>query len=338
MLVRKKKLLEDKIFYRPFDYPVYVEGWERQVSMFWTIAEISLDLDRKQYYELLTEGERKILMRIFCLFTQMDVEVSKGYTGLLQVVKPYEAKAMVAAFLFMETIHVKAYEGLSNSLKIPETIFQEFVKYKAMSAKYDYINTYKLDSPYEIARTMAFMSGFIEGFCIFSAFCILICLSVSCGYMKGTAQVSILSMRDETLHNKYMTHMFHDLIKEYNDQIDLEKLEKDVVDSCCKLIELEDQFIDECFAGQEMRGITVDEVKSYIRRLAEIRIRALGFPFPEQYKYDPNHYPKWMDEVALSREMVDFFSGRPTEYAKLMKRTWKDIINEDDDSDDWSSI
>ena len=336
---KKKCLISGRAYYRPFDYPEFIEGWEKQTSMFWTVSEVNMDIDRKQFYEL-PKKEQQILVNILRFFTQTDVEVSKGYIALLNVFGLFEVQAMLSSFCYMETIHVHAYAFLNDQLKLPEKLFKEFLSYKATSAKYAYITDFKVDTLQNIARTIAFMSGFIEGFVIFSAFCILLNLS-RFGLMKGIGQVSTWSMRDETLHNNYMTRLFHAFIKEHSDELDLEALEVEIINSCKCLIDLEDKFIDECFDNLEMRGITPDVVKSYIRRLAEIRISALGFPFPDEYKYDPAFYPDWMDKMVLSRELVDFFSNRPTEYSKL-NYSWKDIINENKDSDtvndDWSGI
>ena len=334
----KRVLLAGRKYYRPFDYPEFIEGWEKQTSMFWTVSEVSMSGDKKQFYEL-PKDEQEILVNILRFFTQTDVEVSKGYIALLNVFNLFEVQAMLSAFCYMETIHVHAYAFLNDQLQLPEELFQEFLNYKATANKYDYITSFKTDNHYEIARTIAFMSGFVEGFVIFSAFCMLLNLS-RFGLMKGIAQVSTWSMRDETLHNNYMTRLFHKFIIEHQDDIDMEKLEKEVVDSCKKLIDLEDKFIDECFGNKKMRGIEPINVKHYIRRLAEIRVSALGFPFPEEYKYDPQHYPKWMDEMVLSRELVDFFSNRPTEYSKKLSNTWREIIKqgEGEESDDWDSI
>ena len=336
----KKKLLTGRPYYRPFDYPQFITGWEISTSMFWTVAEINFDLDVYQFYNLLTKDEQDVLKMLLGFFTQTDVEVSKGYITLLQVINLIEAQIMMFGFGYMETIHIRAYETLNIKLRLSESSFRDFVKYKSTSAKYDYLNQYSVGSPQEIARTIAFISGFVEGFMIFSSFCILFNFP-RFGLMKGLGQVASWSLRDETLHNNYMTQLFHAFIIEYADEINFELLEKEILETCKHCIILEDAFIDECFEGRTVRGITPDVVKSYIRKLAKLRINALGFKYPEEsyFQSDITLYPEWIKEATAASELVDFFSNRPTEYAK-MNYSWKDIINNSGEGlqDDWDSI
>jgi len=202
---KERYVLDSRISFKPFDYPGLYEGWRTQVKMFWTMAELLMDIDRKQYYEM-SENEQRVIKKVLNFFTQTDVEVSRGYVQLLQLFKMYEIQSMLAAFCFMETIHAAAYGYLIDELKLPQEMFEDFVKYKTMADKYDYITSFKVDTYYDIARTIAFMSGFVEGFVIFSAFCILI--RPNCyGKMKNLMQISDWSMRDENLHNQKMTEL-----------------------------------------------------------------------------------------------------------------------------------
>ena len=347
--LRVNRLLEYRSYFKPIPkiYERLARAWGDQATMFWTHTELPKDVDKVQFFRDLLGSEKKIITNILRFFTQNDVEVEGVYVLLLGILKELTAQQTCLAFGNMEVSHVGAYDSLNELLGLSDNpeFYTEFLKYKSTAAKYEYINTYKFDNPHEIARTIAFISGFVEGFVIFSAFCILANLS-RFGLMKSMGQIAVWSLRDETLHNYYMTHMFHIFIKQYKNEIDFDVLMKDLAESCGKLIDLEFNFIDECFdveldAGQSqaMRGITKEEVKEFIKALAAKRMKALGIEhlFPEQYNPDYNKIPKWIYELLMGSEYVDFFHTRPTEYSK-MGMSMTDIANNVQVYDDWSEI
>ena len=84
--------------------------------------------------------------------------------------------------------------------------------------------------------------------------------------MKGIGQIVTWSVRDETLlqlHDKN----FKEFIKE-NPEIWTPKLKKELYEACRTIVEHEDAFIDLAFEMGPMEGLTAQEVKDYIRFIA----------------------------------------------------------------------
>ena len=80
-----------------------------------------------------------------------------------RVFKPTEIKMMLAAFSNMETVHIAAYALLLETIGMPDSEFSSFLKYKEMSDKHDYMQKFTVDSPHEIAKTVAMFGAFTEG-------------------------------------------------------------------------------------------------------------------------------------------------------------------------------
>ncbi len=80
-----------------------------------------------------------------------------------RVFKPTEVLMMLSAFSNIETVHIAAYSHLLDTIGMPELEYQAFLKYKEMKDKYDYMQSFTVDSKYEIAKTLAAFGAFTEG-------------------------------------------------------------------------------------------------------------------------------------------------------------------------------
>jgi ribonucleoside-diphosphate reductase beta chain len=60
-------------------------------------------------------------------------------------------------------------------------------------------------------------------------------------------------------------------------------------------------------------GLTPEEVKTYIRFIADRRLTELGLQ--EVYQISKNPLP-WLDEMLNAIEHTNFFENRATEYSK----------------------
>jgi ribonucleoside-diphosphate reductase beta chain len=94
--------------------------------------------------------------------------------------------------------------------------------------------------------------------------------------MKGMGQIVSWSVRDESLHCEGMMKMFHTFAEETGA---LTQGVKDDIADCCKtVIKLEDKFIDLAFEAGEVEGMTPEDIKGYIRYIADWRMKQLKLP------------------------------------------------------------
>ena len=83
---------------------------------------------------------------------------------------------------------------------------------------------------------------------------------------------------------------------------------------CCKtVVGLEDKFIDLAFEAGEIEGMTPDDIKRYIRFIADWRLRQLELP--TVYGIEENPLP-WLQSLLSGVEHANFFEARSTEYSK----------------------
>lgn len=313
--------------YKPFQYPWAYDAWKMQQQMHWLPDEVPMADDLKDWAKNLTESERHLVTQIFRFFTQSDIEVNNCYhRHYLRVFHPAEIKMMLTAFSSMETIHVAAYSHLLETLGMPEVEYEAFLKYAEMRAKHDYLDSFDPESPLEMAETMAVFSGLTEGMSLFASFAILLNFP-RFGRMKGMGQIVTWSVRDETLHCNSVIKLFHTFLAE-NPGIYLPELYERIRARCEEMVAMEDAFIDLCFEMGPVKGLSPDEVKQYIRYIADMRLRQLRVP--EIYGIARNPLP-WLDEILNGVEHANFFEARATDYSKAATRgEWSDVWAEVD--------
>jgi ribonucleoside-diphosphate reductase beta chain len=126
-------LLEERNYYKPFNYPWAFDAYKKQQQMHWLPDEVTLSDDIRDYNEKLTPENRELLDNIFRFFTQADVDVCCGYAKhYLPTFKQPEVRMMLASFAAMEAVHQEAYSLLLETLGKSEGIYQEFMDIQAM--------------------------------------------------------------------------------------------------------------------------------------------------------------------------------------------------------------
>ncbi len=316
-------LLEERATYKPFRYPWAYDAWLTQQRLHWLPEEVPMADDVKDWAKTLTEGERGLLTQIFRFFVQADVEVNNCYMKhYSQVFKPTEVQMMLAAFSNMETVHIAAYSHLLDTIGMPETEYEAFLQYEEMKDKYDYMQEWGVETKADIAKTLAVFGAFTEGVQLFASFAILMNFPRH-NKMKGMGQIITWSVRDETLHTNSAIKLFLTFVGE-NPEIWTEELKKDIYTACETIITHEDAFIDLAFEAGPIEGLSAEEVKSYIRWIANRRLTQLTLlPI---YRVDKNPLP-WMDEMLNGIEHANFFENRATEYSKASTQgSWEDAF------------
>ncbi len=318
-------LLDARPIYKPFRYPWAYEAWHMQQKLHWLPEEVPLAEDIKDWKKKLTAGEINLLTQIFRFFTQADVEVNNCYMRhYAKIFKPTEVCMMLAAFSAMETVHIAAYSYLLDTIGMPESEYSAFLEYKAMKEKYDYMQKWGGKSKRDIAQTMAVFGAFTEGLQLFASFAILMNFPRK-NKMKGMGQIISWSVRDETLHTLSIIRLHNTFIDE-NPELWDEKYKQDLLIICLEIIEHEDAFIDLAFSMGDIDGLSADEVKQYIRYIADRRLKQLNLN--PHYNIDKNPLP-WMDSMLNGLEHTNFFENRATEYSKAATRgTWEEAFDE----------
>jgi ribonucleoside-diphosphate reductase beta chain len=317
----KPKLTENRPFYKPFNYPWAFDAFKQSEQMHWLWNEVPMLEDVADWKNKLSENEKQFLTHIFRFFTQGDIDVSGAYVkNYLPTFPQPEVRMMLSSFAAREAIHVAAYSHLIETLGMPETTYNEFLEYEEMKEKHNYVESFVGGDSKNIAEQIAVFSAFTEGMQLFSSFVMLLNFA-RFGKMKGMGQIIAWSIADESLHCESMIQLFREYIKE-NKEMWTDELKSKVYVVAEKMVELEDKFVDLAFGMSDMQGLTKEEVKQYIRYIADRRLISLGLK--GIFKVKKNPLP-WVDGM-LGTTHTNFFEQRVTDYAKgALTGSWSDV-------------
>ena len=316
-------LTDNRLYYKPFKYPQFYDAWLKHEQSHWLPQEVSMAEDIKDWKKLSTH-EKNFLTNIFRFFTQGDIDVAGGYVNnYLPIFPQPEVRMMLLGFAAREAVHIAAYSHLIETLGLPESTYNDFLEYKEMKEKHDYVSqiSNKGSSLSNTALQIAVFSGFTEGMQLFSSFIMLLNFPRH-GKMKGMGQIIKWSVVDETIHTESMIKLFRTFIEE-NPEIWNDDLKSKIYTAATKMVELEDKFIDLSFGINDMENLTKDDVKEYIRYICDRRLIALGLKGIFKIKKNPL---SWVEPMINAPIHGNFFENQVTDYAKgALKGSWADV-------------
>lgn len=340
-------LLTKRTVFKPLQYPWAYEAYKTHEKMHWLPEEVALNKDVQDWNMKLTGSEKNLVTQIFRFFTQGDISVAEGYLHKYIPVFGHipEIAMMLTSFAAREAIHIDGYSLLLETIGMPETEYEAFLKYKEMRDKHEFVQNiepfndtnfvreisedegmYYVDyateaSRQSIAKTLAVYSAFTEGMQLFSSFAILMSFPRR-GLLKGMGQIVTWSVRDEDSHAQSMIKLFRTFIQE-NHYIWTDEFKKELYDIARTMVDMEDAFIDLAFEQGAIEGLTPEEVKQYIRFIADRRLLQLGLK--ANYGVKDNPLP-WMEEMLYGREHANFFENSATEYSKASTTgSWDEV-------------
>ena len=318
------KITEDRSSFKPFNYPWAYDAWLKHEQSHWMHTEVPMIEDVKDWKLKLTTEEKQFLTHIFRFFTQGDIDVAGGYVNnYLPYFRQPEVRMMLLGFAAREALHVAAYSHLIETLGLPDTMYNQFLQYEAMKQKHEYLlnGSNRLVNTSSIARNIAMFSAFTEGMQLFSSFIMLLNFPRH-GVMKGMGQIVTWSIVDETMHAESMIKLFRTYVEE-NKEIWNDELKGEIYTLATRMVELEDQFIDLAFEMGPMKDLTSEDVKKYIRYIADRRLISLGMK--GIFKVKKNPLP-WVEEMINAPTHTNFFENRATDYAKgALSGNWEDV-------------
>jgi ribonucleoside-diphosphate reductase beta chain len=320
----KLRLVDDRNSFKPFHYPWAYDAWLKHEQSHWLHTEVPMLEDVKDWKTKLTAEEKNFLTNIFRFFTQGDIDVAGGYVkNYLPYFRQPEVRMMLLGFGAREALHVAAYSHLIETLGMPESTYNEFLEYQEMKDKHDYllgVSSQNGDAA-STAAHIAVFSAFTEGMQLFSSFIMLLNFPRT-GKMKGMGQIVTWSIVDETQHCESMIKLFRTYVNE-NPEIWNDDLKSRIYTIAEKMVELEDRFIDLSFNLGGIEGLTANEVKEYIRYIADRRLIALGLK--GIFKRKKNPLP-WVEEMINAPTHTNFFENRATDYAKgALTGNWEEV-------------
>lgn len=316
MVKIKQLMTEERNYFKPFVFPWAYEAWLQHEQSHWLHTEVPMLEDVKDYKNRLSKEEQEFLTKILRFFVQGDLDIGEGYTKhYLPVFKQPEVRMMMNGFVGREALHVAAYAHLIETLGLPESTYNEFLQYGEMVEKHEFVKNLHA---YTVPEKIAIISAFGEGMQLFSSFIMLLNFSRH-GKLRGLGQIISWSIVDETQHAEGMIKVFRETMKQAPHSTDQARIH----DIAKQMVDLEDKFIDLAFSMVKVEGLTAEEVKTYIRYIADRRLIQMGYK--GVFKVKKNPLP-WVEAMINAPGHTNFFENRSSDYAKgSLTGNWDEV-------------
>jgi len=329
------KLFEERIAYKPFEYPeYYTEGWLPMQQAHWLHTEISMQGDVKDWNEHLSPSEKNLVGNILLGFSQTECAVQDYWSTFVTRWFPkHEIKQMAVTFGASETVHAVAYSYLNETLGLED--FEAFLHEPTIANKFELLTettnnwthedlATNAEARAEVGRSLAIFTAFAEGVALFSSFAVLYSFQMR-NLLKGIGQQMKWSIRDESLHSKMGCQLFRQMCQEYPE---LNAEAKETIEEAAKLIvEMEHKFIDKMFEMGDLENIKADDLKEFIKKRANNKLVELGYEDIFEYNKDKAAELEWFDHLSGGVTHTDFFATRPTDYSKANEgEDWGDLF------------
>ena len=292
-------------------YHNFVELAKKHEKVHWVEGDAKLGIDVTQWKNgKITDGEKALISNILRLFTQSDVNVGQAYYDkLIPVVKNNEARNMFGSFAAREAIHQRAYALLSDTLGFGENFYYEFLEYEEMKEKHEFMIEQIGKSHHDFAVYLA-KQTMMEGISLFASFAMLLNFD-RLGKLPGMCDIVRWSMVDESIHIEGNCALFREFLDEHPSIVD-DVFKKDIYRTARKLVKLEDSFIDLAFEIGGVDNLDKEDVKKYVRYVADYRLQQLGFKKNWHVKDNPLD---WIDSM-MGKTFGNFFEREVVEYSK----------------------
>lgn len=295
-------------------YHALVEYAVAHEKVHWIEQDVNLQDDVEQYKRgAVTEDEKQLLKSILRLFTEADKAVGQGYLEvLIPLFKNNEARAMLTSFAAREFIHQRGYALLNDTLGYGEDFYYEFLDWAEMKEKAEFMLFQEsTGDKYRDGLLFLAKQTLVEGISLFASFVMLLNFDRK-GKMPGMVDVVKWSINDEGENHVTGNSYLFKLALEEKPYLVTDDFKLSIYNTVRELVRLEDAFIDVCFESRTVADLNPEDVKQYIRYIADIRLIQLGLK--PNWDVSTNPLP-WVDTL-IGKTEASFFERQVVEYSK----------------------
>jgi len=300
-------------------YPKLVEYADLQLNEFyWKWAEIQVHKDKHQFMTELTEAEKHAILTAAKLFVKYESFVGNEF-WMNRVMKMFprpEVERLSATFGMVElSIHSPFYQALNTQLGLDTDEFWEsYIDDPVLKERMEFLNSF-VDSNDDRLSLAVF--SMMEGAILFSSFALFKSFNSNGHNLLVNFGAGInQSALDENLHHEAGAFLFRQDLKESK----LSKEQKDrlfarIKDAALMLYKHEDAIIEKFHEKGNLRGITKEQFKTFIKSRINLCLNNFGIESIFDIAGEDNPVEKWFGDKIKGYIANDFFASLGREYS-----------------------
>ncbi|KAG5475971.1 hypothetical protein CUR178_03686 [Leishmania enriettii] len=288
----------------PIQYHDIWRKYKEQESCIWTVEEIDLGNDMKDWVAL-DDGERHFIKHVLAFFAGSDgIVVENLAQRFMSDVKVPEARAFYGFQLMMENIHSETYSVLLDTYITDSEeklrLLHAIQTIPCIKKKAEWAVRWIGSSASFQERLIGFAA--VEGIFFSGSFCALFWLKKR-GLMPGLTFSNELISRDEGLHTDFACLLYNSHIRH---KLPRERVLEIIVDA----VNIEREFICDALPVR-LIGMNSELMAQYIEFVADRLLVSLG----EEKHYNATQPFDFMEMISLQGK-TNFFEKKVGEYQK----------------------
>ena len=310
---KKKKLMteiltletNDRYCLFPIKYHDMWEHYKTHKNSFWTVEEIDMSIDKKEW-DTLCDTERKFIEHILAFFANSDSIVLENLvTNFCKEVTIPEARCFYAFQAMMENIHSEAYALMIDTFIDDQVhkmkLFRAMETIPCVEKKAKWALQWINDENCSLARRlMAF--GIVEGLFFSGSFCAIFWLKEKGKLINSLGKSNEWISRDEALHTEFAILLYGYVVQKMD--------EEEAIAMMKDAVAIETEFICESLPVS-MIGMDKTLMKQYIHFVADKLLVKFGY----SKVYDESCPFPFMQKISLDGK-TNFFEARVSEYSQ----------------------
>lgn len=317
-------------------------AWDKYIKSLgnhWTPNEISMlaDIDQWRNPDLLTEAERRIIMRNLGFFSTADSVVANNLVlAIYRHITSPECRQFLLRQAFEEALHTHSYQHIIQSLSLDQgEVFNMYHEIESVRNKTNWAMPYaqSLADPHFVTGAQKDNQRFLrdlivfyivfEGIFFYVGFVQILSMGRR-GLMMGTSEQFQYILRDESMHLNFGIDLINQIIAE-DPAVWTDSLKEEVYKLISEGVELEYAYaIDTMPDG--ILGLNKESFYDYLKFIANRRLEQIGLK--ALYPNVSNPFP-WMSEMLDLKKEKNFFETRVIEYQSGGMLSWD---SEEDDA------
>lgn len=300
----------------PIKYDSIKEFLERQRSVYWTVNEIQLSGDIKDWETKLNDDTKHFIKYVLAFFAISDGIVNENIderiTGNICI---YEVDMNYNFQRMMEDVHAETYSLMVDTLiknkEEKNKIYNAIENFPAIKKKAEWALKW-IDNDDVSFSERIFAFACVEGVFFSGSFCAIYWLKKQ-GLMPGLCFANELISRDEGMHTDFAILVYKTFLKDTyekknGNKIDLTLSQEEVNKIIKEVVDIEEEFIINAIPCR-LIGMNEELMRDYIKYIADRLLTQFGF----DKLWNIENPFDWMDSISVKGK-TNFFEKRVSEY------------------------
>lgn len=293
-----------------------IEFANKQLEVFWTADEINVENDIHSIRVDMDEAERHGVLTTLRLFTLYELRAGSDYWRDVfpRIFPRPEFGRMASVFSMFElAVHAPFYNKLNEALNVStDDFYLSYVQDLDLKQRMDFIDR-ALNSGDSLYSVGVF--SLIEGAVLYSSFAFLKHFQANGKNKLGNVCRGIdFSVRDEAMHAEGGAYAFREGVKQLKMSARFRNQLHDKIWAAANILkEHEYCIIDKIFEKGEIRGISKESLKQFVRHRISVCLVSLGIIKTAE---DAGPIGEWFYKDINDYKFNDFFAGQGREYTR----------------------